>query len=85
MLLTLFTGALFNELINCILLLHSKSPDMFMKSSTISKLENMLGILDKFNQLAPGAKRDDEENLSWPGFFGERKMPPSFDNLLITV
>ena len=31
----------------------------------------MMNVIDKFNQLAPGAKADDSNDLSWPGVFSK--------------
>jgi len=44
---------------------------MFFGASTISTLENLLTLLDQFNQLAPGHAADDKEDLAWPGIFGQ--------------
>lgn len=72
-LIMIVAGVLFNELVTGVLLLHNSSSATIMQSSTVAKLENMIDVLDKFNQLAPGSRRDDAQDLSWPGVFGRRR------------
>lgn len=66
----MIAGVLFNELVTEVLLLHNVNPSLFLRSTTVTKLENMIDVLDKFNQLAPGCRRGDSQDLSWPGIFG---------------
>jgi E3 ubiquitin-protein ligase HERC2 len=40
-------------------------------SGDIMILDGMLDILDKFNKLAPGLQKEDQEDLAWPGIWGK--------------
>jgi len=66
-----FLGSLFPELVSSTLLLHTSFPDLFLHSSVMSKLENMIDIIDRFNQLSVGASADDSNDLAWPGMFSK--------------
>ncbi|XP_031814951.1 E3 ubiquitin-protein ligase HERC2 isoform X4 [Sarcophilus harrisii] len=64
------TGVLLPELIVSIVLLLNKSPGLMQEAGAIPLLAGLLEHLDRFNHLAPGKERDDNEDLAWPGIMG---------------
>ena len=64
-------GVLLPELATCLVLLQQRVPAVMHASACMPMLHALLDILDKFNRLAPGLQRDDYEDLSWPGIWGE--------------
>ncbi|XP_038616113.1 E3 ubiquitin-protein ligase HERC2 [Tachyglossus aculeatus] len=64
------TGVLLPELVVSIVLLLSKSAGLMQEAGAIPLLAGLLEHLDRFNHLAPGKDRDDNEDLAWPGIMG---------------
>ncbi|KAM9593553.1 E3 ubiquitin-protein ligase HERC2 isoform 4-T5 [Morphnus guianensis] len=64
------TGILFPELVVSIVLLLSKNAGLMQEAGAIPLLAGLLEHLDRFNHLAPGKERDDNEDLAWPGIMG---------------
>lgn len=52
------------------MLLLSKNAGLMQEAGAIPLLAGLLEHLDRFNQLAPGKERDDNEDLAWPGIMG---------------
>lgn len=46
------------------------NPNVVLLCDLISPLLSLLEPLDRFNQLAPGADREDTEDMAWPGIIG---------------
>lgn len=65
-----YTGVLLPELLVSVVLLHTCLPAALGVAQAIPVLAGLLDMLDKFNQLAPGMKKEDEEDLAWPGGIG---------------
>ncbi|XP_037077215.1 E3 ubiquitin-protein ligase HERC2-like [Pollicipes pollicipes] len=62
-------GVLVPELVLCLLMLQQRSP--VLRCPHLSgPLLPLLDTLDRFNRLAPGAEREDTEDLAWPGIIG---------------
>lgn len=53
-----------------IVLLLSKNAGLIQEAGAIPLLAGLLEHLDRFNHLAPGKERDDNEDLAWPGIMG---------------
>ncbi|XP_060089857.1 E3 ubiquitin-protein ligase HERC2 isoform X3 [Heteronotia binoei] len=64
------TGVLLPELVVSIVLLLSKNAGLIQEAGAIPLLAGLLEHLDRFNHLAPGKERDDNEDLAWPGIMG---------------
>lgn len=63
-------GVLLPELLTSIVLLHTSLPAVLETAQIITVLAGLLDMLDKFNKLAPGVSKEDEEDLAWPGGIG---------------
>lgn len=63
-------GVLLPELVVSIVLLLSKNAGLIQEAGAIPLLAGLLEHLDRFNHLAPGKDRDDNEDLAWPGIMG---------------
>lgn len=66
-------GILLPELVVSIVLLLSKNAGLMQEAGAIPLLAGLLEHLDRFNHLAPGKERDDNEDLAWPGIMGMYK------------
>ncbi|XP_068082847.1 E3 ubiquitin-protein ligase HERC2 [Anabrus simplex] len=55
------------ELLVCLVLLQLEVPMLLHQVNWLQLLAPLLDTLDKFNRLAPGAEKEDAEDLSWPG------------------
>ncbi|XP_048453850.1 E3 ubiquitin-protein ligase HERC2 [Rhincodon typus] len=64
------TGVLLPELVVCVVLLLTKNAGLMQEAGAIPLLAGLLEHLDRFNQLAPGKERDDNDDLAWPGIMG---------------
>ncbi|KAG7243777.1 hypothetical protein INR49_008900, partial [Caranx melampygus] len=64
------TGVLLPELVVSILLLLTIDASLMQETGSIPLLAGLLEHLDRFNHLAPGHERDDNEDLAWPGIMG---------------
>lgn len=64
------SGILLPELVVSIVLLLSKNAGLMQEAGAIPLLAGLLEHLDRFNHLAPGKERDDNEDLAWPGIMG---------------
>uniref|UniRef100_A0A8C0GP25 E3 ubiquitin-protein ligase HERC2 n=1 Tax=Chelonoidis abingdonii TaxID=106734 RepID=A0A8C0GP25_CHEAB len=64
------TGVLLPELVVSIVLLLNKNAGLMQEAGAIPLLAVLLEHLDRFNHLAPGKERDDNEDLAWPGIMG---------------
>ncbi|XP_066478199.1 E3 ubiquitin-protein ligase HERC2 isoform X5 [Tiliqua scincoides] len=64
------TGVLLPELVVSIVLLLGKNAGLIQEAGAIPLLAGLLEHLDRFNHLAPGKDRDDNEDLAWPGIMG---------------
>ncbi len=65
-----FTGVLVPELVTCLVLLQLHTPTVIQGSNCTALLHSLLDVIDKFNQMAPGCHRDNNEDLAWPGVWG---------------
>ena len=63
-------GILLPELVVSVVLLLSKNAGLMQEAGAIPLLAGLLEHLDRFNHLAPGKERDDNEDLAWPGIMG---------------
>lgn len=63
-------GVLLPELVVSIVLLLSIDAGLMQETGSIPLLAGLLEHLDRFNHLAPGHERDDNEDLAWPGIMG---------------
>ncbi|KAB7494648.1 E3 ubiquitin-protein ligase HERC2, partial [Armadillidium nasatum] len=61
------TGLLLEELFTSLLVIALHNSSIVISCDLISPLLTLLEPLDKFNLLAPGAEKEDNEDLSWPG------------------
>ncbi|XP_058886345.1 E3 ubiquitin-protein ligase HERC2-like isoform X1 [Acipenser ruthenus] len=64
------TGVLLPELVVSTVLLLTKNAGLIQETGAIPLLAGLLEPLDRFNHLAPGRERDDNEDLAWPGIMG---------------
>ncbi|NWV89637.1 HERC2 ligase, partial [Machaerirhynchus nigripectus] len=64
------TGILLAELVVSMVLLLSEKAGLMQEAGAIPLLAGLLEHLDRFNHLAPGKERDDNEDLAWPGIMG---------------
>ncbi|XP_068449209.1 E3 ubiquitin-protein ligase HERC2 isoform X1 [Clinocottus analis] len=64
------TGVLLPELVVSIVLLLTMDAGLMQETGSIPLLAGLLEHLDRFNHLAPGHERDDNEDLAWPGIMG---------------
>ncbi|NXQ86808.1 HERC2 ligase, partial [Nyctibius grandis] len=64
------TGILLPELVVSVVLLLSKNAGLMQEAGAIPLLAGLLEHLDRFDHLAPGKERDDNEDLAWPGIMG---------------
>lgn len=64
------TGVLLPELVVSIILLLTIDAGLMQETGSIPLLAGLLEHLDRFNHLAPGNERDDNEDLAWPGIMG---------------
>ncbi|XP_048589232.1 E3 ubiquitin-protein ligase HERC2 isoform X2 [Nematostella vectensis] len=65
-----YTGVLLPELLVCVVLLQTSLPMVLDTAHIVQALAGLLDLLDKFNKLAPGVTKEDEEDLAWPGGIG---------------
>lgn len=70
LLLLYFIGVLLPELVVSIILLLTIDAGLMQETGSIPLLAGLLEHLDRFNHLAPGHERDDNEDLAWPGIMG---------------
>lgn len=63
-------GVLLPELVVSIVLLLTIDAGLMQETGSIPLLAGLLEHLDRFNHLAPGHERDDNEDLAWPGIMG---------------
>ncbi|XP_071532835.1 E3 ubiquitin-protein ligase HERC2 isoform X2 [Panulirus ornatus] len=61
------TGLLLSELFISLLVVSVHNPSVVLSCDLVSPLLSLLEPLDRFNQLAPGADREDMEDMAWPG------------------
>lgn len=59
------------ELVVSIILLLTIDAGLMQETGSIPLLAGLLEHLDRFNHLAPGQERDDNEDLAWPGIMGK--------------
>jgi len=64
-------GVLLPELLSCLVLLSVRCGSVVRVSKAVTVVGQTLELLDRFNQLAPGRDRDDQEDLAWPGVWSE--------------
>ncbi|XP_068720941.1 E3 ubiquitin-protein ligase HERC2-like [Montipora capricornis] len=64
------TGVLLPEFLSAMVLLQTCMPMVMDSFRTVPLIGGLLDLLDKFNRLAPGVQKDDEEDLAWPGGIG---------------
>lgn len=64
-------GVLLPELVVSITLLLTIDAGLMQETGSIPLLASLLEHLDRFNHLAPGHERDDNEDLAWPGIMGK--------------
>uniref|UniRef100_A0A8C9RA53 E3 ubiquitin-protein ligase HERC2 n=1 Tax=Scleropages formosus TaxID=113540 RepID=A0A8C9RA53_SCLFO len=64
------TGILLPELVVSIVLLLTIDAGLMQETGSIPLLASLLEHLDRFNHLAPGHERDDNEDMAWPGIMG---------------
>ncbi|XP_075446685.1 E3 ubiquitin-protein ligase HERC2 isoform X3 [Ascaphus truei] len=74
------TGILLPELVVSTVLLLCKNAGLMQEAGAIPLLASLLEHLDRFNHLAPGRERDDNEDLAWPGIMGSFFSSPSSRN-----
>lgn len=67
-------GVLLPELVVSIVLLLTIDAGLMQETGSIPLLAGLLEHLDRFNHLAPGHERDDNEDLAWPGIMGIRPV-----------
>ena len=65
-----FTGVLLPELLVAVVLLQTCLSSVMDTVQIVPMLGGLLDMLDKFNKLAPGVQKEDEEDLTWPGGIG---------------
>lgn len=67
-------GVLLPELVVSIVLLLTRDAGLMQETGSIPLLAGLLEHLDRFDHLAPGHQRDDNEDLAWPGLMGTLVM-----------
>lgn len=72
-----FPGVLLPELVVSIILLLTIDAGLMQETGSIPLLAGLLEHLDRFNHLAPGQERDDNEDLAWPGIMGKTLPVPA--------
>ena len=65
-------GLLLGELFVSLLVVCVHSSNVVLSCDLICPLLALLEPLDRFNQLAPGADREDTEDMAWPGIIGKK-------------
>lgn len=70
------------ELVVSIILLLSKNAGLVQEAGAVPLLGGLLEHLDRFNHLAPGRERDDQEELAWPGIMGTASPRGLFGRVL---
>lgn len=78
------TGVLLPELVVSIILLLTIDAGLMQETGSIPLLAGLLEHLDRFNHLAPGQERDDNEDLAWPGIMG-KALPCLFSLSSVSV
>lgn len=63
-------GVLLPELVVSIILLLTTDAGLMQETGSIPLLAGLMEHVDRFNHLAPGHERDDNEDLAWPGIMG---------------
>lgn len=64
-------GLLLSELFTSLLVIGLHNSSVIVSNDLLQPLLSLLEHLDKFNLIAPGAEREDNEDLSWPGIIGK--------------
>ena len=65
------TGTLLPELAVGMVLLQLRAPLLIIESGCVPLLGELVETLDCLNRLAPGAHKEDQEDLAWPGVKGQ--------------
>lgn len=65
-----YPGELLPELVSSLILLQLRTPTVLNTSRSFGMLSSLLDLLDNFNSLAPGLRKDDSEDMGWPGVSG---------------
>ena len=55
-----------SELAMGLVLLQLQTPMLLVECDCVPMLGELVELLNRFNQLAPGASKEDEEDMSWP-------------------
>ena len=64
------SGVLLPELLVSMVLMQTTLPSVMGVAQAVPLMSGLLEMLDKFNRLAPGMQKEDEEDLAWPGGIG---------------
>ena len=75
------------ELVSSLILLQLRTPTVLNASGCFPMLSSLVDILDNFNQLAPGLRKEDDEDLAWSGICGKNDISETSDHdqLLVGV
>lgn len=63
------------ELIVCLVLLQVEVPLLMHQANWLQLFNPLLDALDEFNKLIRDVEKEDIEDLSWPGIFGDCLFP----------
>jgi len=63
-----FLDKLFMELLISLIMVHQKKPLFLRDTDWFDLFIPLLNALDAFNLMTPNLEREEDDNLSWPGF-----------------
>lgn len=61
-------------MVTSLVLLQKYTPTVMQASNCTPVLQGLLDLLDKFNRLAPGLSKDEQDDLAWPGVWGKIRL-----------
>lgn len=64
----LFIDKLFMELLISLIMVHQKTPLFLRNIDWFNLFIPLLNVLETFNLMTPNLEREEDDNLSWPGF-----------------
>lgn len=68
MFICIFLDKLFMELLISLIMVHQKIPSFLWHVDWFNLFIPLLNVLDAFNLMTPNLEREEDDNLSWPGF-----------------
>lgn len=68
----LYLDKLFMELLICLIMVHQKTPLFLQHIDWFDLFLPLLDALNAFNLMTPNLEREEDDNLSWPGFTSKK-------------